>query len=169
MKKSEKHTSEEPQESLGKQLQHARTTLGLSVEQVIDKTKISGSNLRAMEEDNYQNLPAKAFARSFYAQYAKILGLDPDEIVAQFLKEDNHTSQQTGISINQRMQQTDSMTKPKGAFFISRVGLALLLLITLASGICWQRSINPATYLSKKLRSLQTVDPPETTLPSSSG
>ncbi len=169
MKKSKKHSEKQPQESLGKQLQRARIALGLSLEQITDKTKISGSNLRAMEGDNYQNLPAEAFARSFYAQYAKALELDPTEIVAQFLKENTHASLQMGISMNQRMQQTDSMTKPKGVFFVSRVGLTLLLLITLASGICWQRSINPATYLSKKLRSLQTVETPETTLPSSSG
>ncbi len=169
MKKAKQQSQEKTQESLGKQLQNSRIAQGLSLEQIIDKTKISGSNLRAMEEDNYQSLPAKAFARSFYAQYAEVLGLDPKKITGRFLKENNDLSRKISVSMNQRIQQTDSMTKPKGVFFASRIGLALLLFITLASGICWQRSINPATYFSKKLRSLQTIENSETTLPSSSG
>ncbi len=168
MKKAPTQQNNEQQESLGQRLQNTRIARGLTLENIAEETKISGSNLRAMEADNHQALPAKVFTRSFYVQYATLLDLDPDEIVTQFLKENNHLSEELGISMNQRVEETDSMTKPKGVFLASRIGLAILLLITLASGICWQRSINPAIYLSEKLRSFEMIKDSDTTISSSS-
>jgi len=68
-------------QSVGSRLRDARETRGLSLEDIAQITKISRSHLDAIENDNFQVLPAPAFARGFVRSYASAVGLDPNEMV----------------------------------------------------------------------------------------
>ncbi|HEX6200497.1 MAG TPA: helix-turn-helix domain-containing protein, partial [Thermoanaerobaculia bacterium] len=50
-----------------------------------DATKISLRYLEALEQERFDLLPAKVFARGFLRQYARYVGLDPDEAVNRLL------------------------------------------------------------------------------------
>jgi cytoskeletal protein RodZ len=63
--------------TLGQHLQNKRHETGRSLEQLAALTKIQLKILRAIEEDRYADLPAKAFTRGFIVNYAKALKLDP--------------------------------------------------------------------------------------------
>lgn len=165
MEETSKTQSTERFESLGALLHRTRIERGIELEQIIEETKISGSNLRAMESDNFHILPADAFARGFYAHYARALQLNPDEIVARFLMERNahpsgsrKNSRSVAAPPGSQAKRVSSMAEPTGVSPISTLGFVLLLLIIIAGGICWYLSINPAAYLSEMLRGVQHVE-----------
>ena len=70
--------------SIGAALQSERLHRGLSLEQVAAETKIRIHLLEAMEFDHFDLLPRGLLARSFLRQYAHIVGLNEDEIIASF-------------------------------------------------------------------------------------
>ena len=63
-------------ESVGSKLREARTKLGLTLEQVSAKTRISTRNLQALEEDDLSGIPSPFFYRSYVRQFAGQLKLD---------------------------------------------------------------------------------------------
>jgi cytoskeletal protein RodZ len=153
-------------ESLGQFLHKTRIAQGVELDQVGEETKISITKLKAMESDDFGALPVDVFARGFYGIYAKTLNLDPNEIVARFLAERGPTLRKEGAIPNttpphKAAQEVSNMAEPSSVSPMSTVGLALLLLIILGGGICWYFNVNPATYISEKIRGVQDIDPSE--------
>ena len=70
--------------TLGQHLQNKRRETGRSLEQLAALTKIQLKILRAIEEDRYADLPAKAFTRGFIVNYSKALKLDPEAVMTEF-------------------------------------------------------------------------------------
>lgn len=70
--------------SIGETLRRERLRRGLSVAQVHDRTKISAHLLEAIEADQFDRIPSGVFARSFIRQYAQVLELDEEDLLAQF-------------------------------------------------------------------------------------
>ncbi len=57
----------------------------IDLREIADRTKISLRYLKAMEQDRFDLLPAPVFARGFLREYAKYVGLNPDEVVNFYL------------------------------------------------------------------------------------
>lgn len=72
-----------PDTSVGKQLAAARNQLGLSVAEVARQLRLSASQIDAMETDNHGRLPGKTFLRGFIRNYAKLLQIDPEPLLAR--------------------------------------------------------------------------------------
>lgn len=72
-------------ETLGGFLQQARERQGLSWDQVAARTRIQPRHLQALEEEDFEKLPAKVFTKGFVRSYARALGLDENEAVQLFL------------------------------------------------------------------------------------
>ncbi len=69
----------------GPELRAVREARGLSVEEVGERTKISNNNIRFLEQSNYAFLPAPVYVRGFLRTYAKLLGIDGDKLVADYM------------------------------------------------------------------------------------
>ncbi|WP_319466714.1 RodZ domain-containing protein [uncultured Pseudodesulfovibrio sp.] len=67
-------------EELGLTLKREREKKGLSIELVMEATKISRTNIVAMEEGDRSSLPHAVYAKGFVKSYARYLGLDADEL-----------------------------------------------------------------------------------------
>jgi len=67
--------------SLGETLRRERLKRNLELNRIADELKISASMLKAIEDERFDKLPGGVFARSFVRQYARVLGLDEEEIV----------------------------------------------------------------------------------------
>ena len=67
-------------EELGLTLQREREKKGLSIEVVMEATKISRTNIVAMEGGDRSALPHPVYAKGFVKSYARYLGLDADEL-----------------------------------------------------------------------------------------
>lgn len=62
----------------------ARTKRVMSTADVAGELNILKRHVEAIENEHYENLPQRAFARGFVINYAKLLGLNPNEMVAKF-------------------------------------------------------------------------------------
>ena len=69
---------------LGSELRHARERLGLSLDDIAERTKIRAATLRAIEHDDFDRLPPPIFTRGFLKAYAREVGLDPDGVANRF-------------------------------------------------------------------------------------
>src|SRR3954447_18469213 len=69
--------------SIGERLRRQRLQNGMSIEKIALDTKISARLLEAIEAEQFEKLPGGVFRRSFVLQYARALGVDPDEIAAE--------------------------------------------------------------------------------------
>ncbi len=68
--------------SAGKALAEARERLGLSVAEVAAQLRLSPRQIEALEADDHASLPGKTFLRGFLRNYAKLLQLDPELLLA---------------------------------------------------------------------------------------
>jgi cytoskeleton protein RodZ len=71
------------EETIGRQLQQARLNKGLTIEKVVQATRIRPQYLEALEADDFERLPSPVQARAFLRLYAEFLGLSLDELIAQ--------------------------------------------------------------------------------------
>lgn len=67
-------------QELGQTLKQEREKKGLSIEVVMEATKISRTNIVAMESGDRDSLPHPVYTKGFVKSYARYLGLDPVEL-----------------------------------------------------------------------------------------
>lgn len=157
-KKLSNTTDEADVESLGLYLRKSRIAKDLEIPDIVKSTKISQINVTAIEEDDFNALPSAAFTRGLYTIYAKALDLNPEEVLARLHKECLDKQKQGTVStpsclIREVSAMAERPSPPPTMMF----GLTLLFFLLLAGIGCWYYSINPATFLSEKLRSLQST------------
>ncbi|MEO8370625.1 MAG: RodZ domain-containing protein [Candidatus Solibacter sp.] len=68
---------------VGETLRRERLKRNLDLEEISRELKISARFLKAIEDDQYDKLPGGVFAKSFVRQYARLLGLDEEQIAGQ--------------------------------------------------------------------------------------
>jgi cytoskeleton protein RodZ len=68
---------------VGDTLRRTRLKRNLQLEEISNELKISTRILQAIENDQYDKLPGGVFAKSFVRQYARLLGLDEEEIAGR--------------------------------------------------------------------------------------
>lgn len=66
-------------------LKTQRESLGLSIDEIFERTRIAPGFLQAFEDGNFDVLP-RAYARLFLKTYARELGLDAQDILTRFEK-----------------------------------------------------------------------------------
>ncbi len=87
MVKKGKNTSKIPdvEPVSGQDIRTQREAMGISLEEIKEKTKIGKFTLRLIEEDAYSSLPAPVYLKSFVKQIAAIIGLDPQKTAEGYL------------------------------------------------------------------------------------
>ena len=75
---------QEKKEPIGNSLRKVRQERNLTLEEISRITKISKRYLMAIENDNFDQLPAPTFARGFIRAYANFVGIDSEEIVQKY-------------------------------------------------------------------------------------
>jgi cytoskeletal protein RodZ len=73
--------------SVGQTLKRKRLERGFDLADIARETRIPLRHLEAIEQDNYDRLPAYPYAVGFVRNYTKFLGLPADQIVQQFKSE----------------------------------------------------------------------------------
>ena len=67
-------------------LKALREAKGLSLKDIFESTRISVTNLKAIENGQYQLLPAPVFARTFIRSYARVIGAESEILLAAYEK-----------------------------------------------------------------------------------
>jgi cytoskeleton protein RodZ len=128
--------SEQPGD-YGRYLQTHRRAKAMSLEVVSQKTKISMTCLRQIENEDGAGLPAPTFVKGFIRAYAEVVGADAQEALNRY---------ETNIDVHRRQSESDMAgTDTPGAFW-GRMLLAFLLLTALIGGTIYfiQRLERPA-------------------------
>ena len=84
-KSAEAPAAQNPRLSFGAWLRHQREARSVSLREIADNSKISLRYLEALEQDRFDVLPAPVFARGFLREYARVVGLNADEVVNLYL------------------------------------------------------------------------------------
>jgi cytoskeleton protein RodZ len=75
--------TENTQPSVGQMLREAREAQGSSVEDVAVRLRLMHRQIEAMEADDFESLGQPVFARGFVRNYARLLGLAPEALLAR--------------------------------------------------------------------------------------
>ena len=92
----------------GEKFRKTRETKELSFDDVSNVIKISPRMLKAIEEENFDQLPGGVFNKGFIRAYAKHLGLSPEDSIAEYLA----CVQQTQMAAQQAWQPELPVTPP---------------------------------------------------------
>ncbi len=84
--------------TVGQILKEKRVHLNLTIDDIQEKTNISGKHIEALENDEYRTIPGDAYVKGFINLYAKVVGLDGAVLVGQYKRE------QSGEEIDKKNQ-----------------------------------------------------------------
>jgi len=73
-------------------LMQAREAAGLTIDDVALQLKLAPRQVQALEDDDFQHLPGRTFARGFARNYARFIQVDPDRVLALMPAGDNATA-----------------------------------------------------------------------------
>jgi cytoskeleton protein RodZ len=170
--------------SIGETLRRERQRRNIQLDQVSRELKISPRFLEAIEEENFDRLPAGVFAKSFVRQYARMLGLDEDEAaneVQRALTPPAAAIPQFGSGANLTTSAAQRKAPPLPEFYVPKVEawqhvsdrrsswsspLAALGLVVVAMLGCsliygwWQRQRHPVTLAASPALQRQQPAPP---------
>lgn len=65
----------------GEKLRQARETQGLTHADVVTKLKLGPRQIESLEAESLDQLPGEVFTRGFVRNYARLLGLDPEQLI----------------------------------------------------------------------------------------
>jgi len=71
--------------SFGEKLRLEREKRKITIDEISSSTKISTRMLHALEEDKFNQLPGGIFNKGFVRAYARVVGIDEDQAVADYL------------------------------------------------------------------------------------
>jgi helix-turn-helix protein len=121
---------------IGSSLREARLRQGLDFPELEQATKIRGKYLRALEDEQFDVLPAQTYVKGFLRNYAEYLGLDGQLYVDEFnsryvVGEDDHVPARPRRSPPTRAPRVQSRI-----VLLTVVGIAAVALIVI---IAWTR------------------------------
>jgi cytoskeleton protein RodZ len=121
--------------SFGARLKQERERRKISLDEISASTKISARLLRALEEDHFELLPGGIFNKGFIRAYAQHLGLDEEQMVAEYIEAsgilpaDGKSDESVAASVGEIRAESysdDNASLPWGLFAI------VLLIVALA-------------------------------------
>lgn len=71
------------EDGVGNKLREARTRRKLTLDEVEAETKIRARYLRALENEDWDQLPGDTYARAFIRTYGRLVGLDGDRLAEE--------------------------------------------------------------------------------------
>src|SRR5258708_12605612 len=70
--------------AFGDRLRREREMRGITLDEIAESTKISRRHLEALEGEHFDQLPGGVFNKGFVRAYARFLGIDEDQAVADY-------------------------------------------------------------------------------------
>jgi cytoskeleton protein RodZ len=144
---------------IGETLRRERLRRNLELDEISRELKISSKFLEAIEDERFDELPRGVFAKSFVRQYARLLGLDEEELASEVQRAVDpqpsgpqfaeRASQPTPSEIHvPRVEAWETVSDNRR--FSRSSSLPALALVVVAMLVCsgvyalWQRSRRPA-------------------------
>jgi len=114
---------------IGATLREARVRKRLTLQQVEEDTKIRTKYLQALEDDDFEALPGRAYAKGFLSSYASYLGLDPQTMIDEF--NSRHGGEEDPLAGPSALRRPSRSRRTSGLVFFAIVAVLVLATIYL--------------------------------------
>jgi cytoskeletal protein RodZ len=118
-------------ETVGTILKNKRETKRMTLGEVSRVTRVSISNLEAIEAGRFDELPGEVFARGFLRSYAQAVGMAPAEVLAKYTQS-RRVRLVTPLPVQSPVQAARANSR---RFGVAIAFVLLLILFTLALSI----------------------------------
>ena len=125
----------------GARLRAAREAAGLSLDQVAQQLKLAPRQVKALEDESFGELPGRTFSRGFVRNYARLLHLDAQDLLAHLpdVSQAPALESPTLHSTGTRMAELPSTTTSKAGLGRWLIPLILIGCIVAAAAYEWYR------------------------------
>jgi cytoskeleton protein RodZ len=166
--------------SFGTRLKKEREQRGVALEDVSLSTKIGTRMLRALEEEKFEQLPGGIFNKGFVRAYARYLGIDEEQAVADYLEAAGETPpaalQAAALTPKAESKRDSGASAPVPPLKEKKqsgfpLGMVAALLLVAALGLwTWKRYSEPETSPSADSTTAQSqpTTPPASSPPDAS-
>ena len=130
MSKQDENSENEPRQigiGPGERLQAARIKKGLSLEDVAKRMHLSSAILEAIEENDFDEITAPIFVKGYLRAYARIVALNEDEMIQQYVDFYSDEDPPIGSTSNMAPELTATDARIKWTTYLVIVVLAVLL------------------------------------------
>lgn len=117
--------------SLGAMLREAREARGLSAREAADAMNLSVRFVDALENEQFDKLPARAFVRGHLRSYARMLGLSEDEVISCYYRVagEDRTDPYFASKRDARERSSEIVHEHMGQVLLAVFALAVLVLL----------------------------------------
>lgn len=126
-------------------MRHARETAGLSIDDVARQLKLAPRQVQALEAGDYAQLPGRTFVRGFLRNYARLLGLDGDALLATLPEGASASLDRPTLGPTARVMgelPADTPARAGAARWI--VALVFIVVVALAAVYLWRPAVEHA-------------------------
>jgi cytoskeletal protein RodZ len=116
-------------ENFGSYLKSERELRGVTLDELHSKTKIPVRHLRALENNQFDELPGEVFIKGYIRSVAKIIGAQENEVLSTYM-DIEETAPSIDTNNSSTLNQKHSTLDPKFIFVLS-------LTILFLSGVVW--------------------------------
>ncbi|MEO7795282.1 MAG: RodZ domain-containing protein [Thermoanaerobaculia bacterium] len=160
-KSAEAQAAQNPRPSFGSWLRHQREARSVSMREIADNSKISLRYLEALEQDRFDVLPAPVFARGFLREYARVVGLNPDEVVNLYLVALEERAEGSRRVERAKPARSESLSRsPSSLGYGLLLGLAVVLFVGIAALLSFLAERRRATPTQSRLVAPATMATP---------
>ena len=126
--------------AFGDKLKREREMRRISLDEISDSTKIPRRYLESLERENFESLPGGVFNKGFVKAYARFLGLDEEQAVADYVavaREEPTPEDQFPLEIHEKPDRELNPRKSK----LPLIGAVVALVGVLAGYAVWRGRI----------------------------
>ncbi len=136
-------------EDFGSYLKSERELRGVTLEELHSKTKIPVRYLKALEKNQFDELPEEVFIKGYIRSFAKIIGAKEDELLSTYI-DITKTASSTDTNNQTTSNQKHFTFEPKFIF-------VLIITILFLSGSVWGINILIRTFYKDAAESVPTI------------
>jgi cytoskeleton protein RodZ len=125
--------------SFGQKLKSEREKRSITLEQISSSTKIGKRMLQALEEENFNQLPGGIFNKGFVRAYARHVGLDEDQAIADYLEASGQNVVAKADTEVEGKATPEEPREPSAAWQVPWGSLAAVLLLLALALSLWSR------------------------------
>lgn len=118
--------------SFGDKLKREREMRGVTLDEIAESTKVARRHLEALETEDFGSLPGGVFNKGFVRAYARFIGIDEDQAVADYAavsKEVPPPEDQFPLEIHEKPNRE---LNPRNLRYLPLIGSAVALVLVVA-------------------------------------
>ena len=148
--------------AFGDRLRREREMRGITLDEITESTKVSRRHLEALEGEHFDQLPGGVFNKGFVRAYARFLGIDEDQAVADYSTASNEVPEPEGKFPLEIHQKPDRDLNPRRSPLPMVFAIAALIGVLVGYAF-WAKSKPHSTESSQQESQVPAASAPANT------